>query len=125
MSYDYCSCDSYAYPYREERDRKARKPHKCGECGSAIKPGESYWYATGRCEGDWFDAKVCQRCTALYDWVKAHVPCLCTSFGNMLEELLMCAEEAGRDAPGLHFGALRRYSRIYKHKDRSNDIPRP
>lgn len=105
--FDFCSCDSYAYQYREER-RTARKEHLCGECGSKIAPGTRYWYATGRCEGDWFDARVCPRCEALYNWVKAHVPCLCVSFGNMTEELLACAEEAGHQAPGLYFGALRR-----------------
>lgn len=106
--FDACYCDSYSYPYREERDRKARKAHKCGECSASIQPGERYWYATGRCEGEWFDAKVCARCTALYDYLKAHVPCLCVSFGNMIEELMELADEASHEAPGLWFGACRR-----------------
>lgn len=115
MSYDYCYCDSYSYPYSEER-RKAKKEHKCGECGRTIKPGEKYWYATGLCEGDWFDAKVCAQCEDMYNFVKAHVPCLCVSFGNQHGELIACAGKAGREAPGLYFGTLRRYVRVMKMK---------
>ena len=111
MSYDYCSCDGYAYPY-SEATRKAKKEHKCGECCRTIKPGEKYWYATGLFEGDWFEAKVCPDCEAMYLFVKAHVPCLCVSFGNQHEELLDCAREAGHEAPGLYFGTLRRYVKI-------------
>jgi hypothetical protein len=90
MSYDYCSCDSVSYPY-SEATRKAKKEHVCGECSGKIKPGEKYWYATGLCEGEWFDAKVCAACEEMYLFVKAHVPCLCVSFGNQHEELLACA----------------------------------
>lgn len=116
MSYDYCSCDSFSYPY-SERFPVAKKEHKCGECARKIQPGEKYWYAAGLCEGDWFDAKVCSLCRAMYDFVKAHVPCLCISFGNQHEELLACAEEAGREAPGLYFGTLRRLVKIRAARD--------
>jgi hypothetical protein len=102
-----CVCDSYSYPFREEK-RVARKEHQCTDCSHKIQPGERYWYATGLCEGEWWDGHICWRCEALYDWVKAHIPCLCVSFGNMREELTEICQQASSQAPGLLFGFYRR-----------------
>lgn len=44
------------------KDVKARKKHKCGECGCEIQPGEIYEYHKGRCEGEFFVAKTCLLC---------------------------------------------------------------
>lgn len=115
---DLCSCDSYAYPYREERQRKARKEYRCCDCNGKILPGERHWYATGRCEGEWFAARRCDRCTALYEFVKAHIPCLCVSFGNMIEEIMEIADAASHEAPGLLFGAWRRKVLIDRYNKR-------
>ncbi len=41
---------------------KARKPHKCCECGSDIDPGEKYQKITGLHEGSWVEFKTCYVC---------------------------------------------------------------
>ena len=103
----YCDCDSYSYPYRTEA-RKAAKEHRCYECGAKIAIGDRYEYATGKCEGSWFDARTCCRCEALREFVVAHVPCACFSHGNMLEEARNEVEEYRHELPGMGmaFGRL-------------------
>ena len=44
---------------------KARKQHRCGECGRVINKGESYEAYNGVCEGDFFWAKTCSDCLSL------------------------------------------------------------
>jgi hypothetical protein len=68
----------------------------------------------GRCEGDWWSGKVCSRCWNTLEFVKAHIPCVCVSFGNMYEELLEICKEASHEAPGLLFGFYRRMSPNYR-----------
>lgn len=112
MSLDFCcSCDSYSYPYRSAM-RTAKKQHKCYECSLPILPGERYQYATGKCDGSWFESHACPRCLDLIEFVTAHVPCFCYEHGNAIECALACADMAGIEAPGLYFGALRRYAKI-------------
>ena len=41
---------------------KARKKHKCYECGHIIEIGESYEYATGKWDGDFDVFKTCDDC---------------------------------------------------------------
>lgn len=108
MDFDFaCSCDSYSYPYFE-RKRKARKEHACYDCSYKIQPGEPYTAVGGLCEGEWWHGAICSRCMSLLEWVKAHIPCVCVSFGNMREELTEICQEASREAPGLLFGFYRR-----------------
>ena len=48
---DDCSCDyDPADVYRSSTPR-ARKPHRCGECGGPIEPGEKYEYVFGVWDG--------------------------------------------------------------------------
>lgn len=42
--------------------RKARKAHKCDECGAAIAPGELYENISGKFDGDFFSQKTCVVC---------------------------------------------------------------
>jgi len=102
-----CVCDSYTYPYYE-RCHTARKQHKCYDCGRGIEPGQWYMAVGGMCEGEWWNGKICRRCWSMLSWVKAHIPCVCVSFGNMREELVEICREAQRQAPGLLFGLYRR-----------------
>jgi hypothetical protein len=41
---------------------KARRSHKCYECGDVINPGDVYERASGLCEGSWWRASVCLAC---------------------------------------------------------------
>ena len=102
MTFDYsgyCTCDSYSYPYRFE-ERRAKKEHRCLECNGPIHPGEVYEYATGKCEGDWFDAKTCPACLDLRKFVQAHIPCICIEHGNANEFLIEAASDAARKLDG-------------------------
>jgi hypothetical protein len=102
-----CSCDSYSYPFYE-RCHTARKEHRCYDCSGKILPGQWYMAVGGLCEGEWWNGKICRSCWSAMQWVKAHIPCLCVSFGNMREELIEICREAQRQAPGLLFGLYRR-----------------
>lgn len=42
--------------------RKARKAHKCDECGKPIEPGQLYYYGSGKFDGDFYEIKECRRC---------------------------------------------------------------
>lgn len=44
---------------------KARKPHKCRECGGVIAKGEIYNRHHGVFDGSGFDSRVCLDCDAL------------------------------------------------------------
>lgn len=69
--------------------RKARKEHKCSECGRTIERGEKYNYFSGKWEGSFDDSKTCVDCLsvikvffcngagigAMYDELYRHVLC--------------------------------------------------
>ena len=52
---------SYADFYNSAINR-ARKPHRCEECGLQIEPGEQYLYCRGKCDGDMYSTYTCLRC---------------------------------------------------------------
>lgn len=62
MTYDIC----YDVPscYWETRPR-ARKPHKCCECGTRIEPGEDYHRIAGVWDGEFGCFKSCAACETL------------------------------------------------------------
>lgn len=112
-----CYCDYEAPSFYVREDRRARKTHRCSECGADILPGEQYEHVRGKWDGDIGTYRACTRCTAVRDWVRAHVPCLCWTHGNMLEDSI---EEVGMhyraDAPGLWFGTMRRLVAVRRHQ---------
>ena len=52
-----------------EREHKAKKQHKCGECSRQIEAGETYVAIFGVFEGDPFHGKICGHCAVLADWL--------------------------------------------------------
>lgn len=60
-----CDCSEYvdesADVYRSQII-KARKEHKCGECGDPILPGDKYEKVTACWEGTWGTHKTCRGC---------------------------------------------------------------
>lgn len=111
MSYD-CYCDYDPPEFFSRRVISAKKQHKCYECGGPILPGEKYEYAAGRWEGYFDTFKICERCHDIRQWTQNNVPCLCWSYGNMIEDCREAVHEATWRAPaetvGLRFGLLRR-----------------
>lgn len=56
-------------------ERRARKEHRCMECGRVIEPGETYRYWTGVWEGDVVTNKMCAHCQAVIDLGHAITGC--------------------------------------------------
>jgi len=70
----------------KEKDRIARKPHKCCECGGGIAVGQIYSYASGVWEGQGESYKTCKPCHSMrslvcsWSWVDEYPP-----FGELIE----------------------------------------
>lgn len=61
-----CYFDDAIRPDVFEEDMiKARKSHTCCECGSEIRPGETYQRVKGLWDGSWSNHKTCLRCVKL------------------------------------------------------------
>lgn len=111
---DACYCDYESPSVFREGTCKARKHHKCGECGSTIQPGETYEHVWGIWGGCPETYKTCPRCLELRKYVTAHVPCFCLEYGNMLEGATETLREYAYEAPGLWFGGARLLVNINK-----------
>lgn len=86
-----CSCDFTQPDFWTSVDRKARKPHKCCECGSEIKVGETYNYASGKWEDEVKNYKTCGDCVKIGELLE------CYGLGAMYEQLWDC-ELIGKDS---------------------------
>lgn len=113
-----CFCD-YDSPilYVKQEVKAARVSHRCYECSKTIKPGEGYERVRAIWErGDAPQTvATCQRCLALREWVKAHVPCFCWAHGNIIDDAIETAQHYAHDAPGLLFRAYRLKLAIRRH----------
>lgn len=103
-----CYCDYERPEFYHSETRRARKQHRCTECGRAIQPGEKYEHVRAKWEGDIRTHNTCAHCLALREWVQAHVPCFCWAHGNIEEDAIETALQYAHEAPGLLFGAYRR-----------------
>jgi hypothetical protein len=107
-----CVCDYDPPEFYHREIRRARKEHKCCECGGRMLPGEQYEHVRGKWDGfvDTYD--TCARCCDLWMWTKNNVPCLCWAHHNRIEDCWEAICEAtlrARDeTQGLRFGFLRR-----------------
>ena len=111
MSVD-CYCDFDPATIYNRELRKARKEHRCTECGQPIRFGQQYENVFGVWEGSAWSFKTCEGCCDLRTWVKNNVPCFCWAHGSMLDDAAETIDEACCRAPtetvGLRFGFLRR-----------------
>lgn len=48
--------------YQDTIKRKSRKEHRCDECGTTIKAGESYHETRGVYDGRWWGHTACEGC---------------------------------------------------------------
>ena len=74
----YVDCDGYSETLRKDVV-KARKEHKCGECGCVIQKGESYEAYAGKSNGDFFWSKTCEDCLS----VRIEFFCEAWNFGEV------------------------------------------
>lgn len=113
---DDCYCDYDPATVYHVAEHAARKEHRCSECFRQIKVGEPYERVFAICDGDACTFKTCLRCLALRKFVMAHVPCLCWTHGNVIDDCIETAEYYAHETVGLMFGALRRRILIYRNK---------
>ena len=110
MSY-YCECDERPEFCNEKPVVAARKQHECEECRGKIQRGEGYVRHVGKWDGAMRQFKYCARCQGVLDFIRAHIPCFCWTYGSVLDDALSIAADANEDAPGLYFGVARRVVR--------------
>lgn len=101
-----CYCDTDGLPTVSHRDkRKARKEHRCYECGCKIAPGETYEVVSGLYDGQWETFKTCPDCVELRDAL-TEMDCFCWYHGSLLDDIQNQFLEA-KFSPGLRFNYLR------------------
>ena len=107
-----CVCDYDPPEFFSCYQPRARKQHRCYECGGEIRIGEQYEYAAGKWDGYVDTFKTCERCFDIRQWVTNNVPCYCWAYGEAISHAREACEEAACRAPeetrGLRFGLLRR-----------------
>lgn len=96
-----CSCDWDAvYPdFYTVNYRKARKPHRCSECGIQINPGEKYRYITGKWDGTIGSFHTCNPCVDAAAYMAEHSDCWCPNFGEMYQAIHDEITEHGEPVP--------------------------
>jgi hypothetical protein len=82
--------DGDAPEFWREKSHRARKPHKCEECGREISPGEVYWYGFGKQEGSTYDSRTCAHCRVASNWLLRN--CNGFVYGAMIDDLRDHAE---------------------------------
>lgn len=107
-----CLCDSVDYPtlYNKRLVAKARTPHKCTECWGTIQPGEPYERVSGVWDGDFKTFRTCSRCVNLRDAVDVLFPCMCWTYGNVIQDTREKISEYESDLVGT--GELFRIGRL-------------
>lgn len=91
---DYSDADT---EFSQSYERRARKTHRCAECGRIIQRGEIYKYASGKSYGEMWDARQCAHCRVAADWLSLN----CRGF--LYEEVI---EDFAEHATG-NLGMLR------------------
>jgi hypothetical protein len=111
VSFD-CYCDYEQPTFSSVTKPRARKLHRCEECGGKIKPGERYERSSGMWDGSISTFCTCERCHDIRVWLTNNLPCFCLAHGGMFEEAEESIREAQDRAPeearGLLFGYYRR-----------------
>ena len=78
-----CDCDMPAF-YSEEY-RRARRPHRCVECGGAIASGARYQHASGKWDGDLRSYATCLTCAEVRESLGRATGC-CVFLGAMFAD---------------------------------------
>lgn len=109
-----CFCDYEPAIIYNRATRKARKPHRCDECGGNIAVGQYHEVVDAMWDRSigFETARTCSLCLDLRKFVTASVPCFCWAHGNMLEDardtVQDAYERAGDEVCGLFMGYGRR-----------------
>lgn len=90
MSIDYGDMDRPEFRY--DTYPRARKEHKCFECETTIKAGESYRRIVGKWCGEFDCFKICDACEDLRRTVEHHTK-MGVAFGELFHMIDMYEEE--------------------------------
>lgn len=119
-----CYCDFDQPTVYVRTTRKARKPHRCYECGAQIEPGTRYEHVFGVWDGNADSNSTCLDCVGLRTWAESKVKGLCWAHGSMLDDIQSCLFECDTPAVGVRFGWLRRrYADLVRNR-RANRMKR-
>lgn len=89
---------------------RARKDHKCDECGRAIAKGETYRQTKMLFDRMWSATKQCAHCMVLADWLVEECGGYLTQ--GIVEDFANHADDYGRfDLRRMQWGALHRWER--------------
>lgn len=91
-----CGCED-GPEWVRVKEQRARKPHRCWECGAPIKPGDLYEYVVGKWEGDVSVFRTCEPCADLRDSYAAQG--YCYTYGSLWEDHLDELLNSGRQVP--------------------------
>jgi hypothetical protein len=90
--------DGYASVW-SEKQRRARKQHRCTSCGGSIRPGDLYLNHFSIFEGDATSARLCAACDGSRDeFSHAHEGTLLHP-ETLLDSLVECVEQEPEMAP--------------------------
>lgn len=120
-----CYCDYDRPAWARESCHVARKEYKCSECGRFIRQDELYTRHVGMWDREIKTYRWCAHCTDVAAHIRAHVPCFCWGFGDMLSDALTCADEAQREAPGLWMEVARKVVAVRRQRKKQEQEPQP
>lgn len=82
-----CSCDMYdeLADVFNLTERRARKTHKCCECGCIIEPGVTYVVVDVLFDSEWSTHKACRICMAIRGDLSP-----CSPMGCLRDDLWEC-----------------------------------
>lgn len=113
----YCECDyDYDQPqFYSEGTRKARKTHRCCECGGPIHPGMLYVYRSGKWDSGVETFKECFFCAEVRRWATISMECFCANMiGELHEKVREMLLDVGHQVPGWSMEYGRRAVRIIR-----------
>ena len=118
----YCWCDGELPEFcRVTQVKRARKRHKCWECGAYIQPGSPYEYVCGKWDGLLDRFRICPLCKELREWATISVPCFCWAYGSLHDDVWDMVDETRHDVPGFYFEYGRRMIRIKRARKASRE----
>jgi hypothetical protein len=92
-------CDSPTISRSETR--RARKLHRCSECGRQIAKGEIHRYHFCVYDGDVSTPRTCEHCCVAEDWLRANCG------GYVIEQVIEEIREHAEEYPALALPLLR------------------
>lgn len=82
-----CECDYEPAKLSSFGERRARKQHRCDDCGGVIQPGERYKWGKWLYEDEWWGHKRCADCQFIMCELDSLIECWCNVWGGFDERI--------------------------------------